>query len=255
MHVEGGVAPSSGTWQYDYDETSDSLVRYTLETGADAVQDQWQMQDVLCNQLELGFDALSVPGASPWKFSAELFAKNRILNPITPDLTAPLPLESMLGHHTALLEGPVATAFGSLVELEAHLAQFRLTSNINLTRQAYGATDDDTFSHYTRGGGEVTFTAMIRISADSKTNVHDVWNVDDHLVTERRWRLVVAGSGTKQMTIDARVAFTAVPIQDRDGERIYSVNGYFVKDPTLASRGRFTLTNGVSALPSAGGGS
>lgn len=257
MHVEGGVVPvetalGSGNWvwTYTFDELSDSLTRYTIETGADTAEDAWQLQDALTTSLELGFDALTVPGASPWKFSAELMARDRKQNPLTVGLSAPLPAETMLGHHTALHEGPTGTAFAALPELAAHLAQFRMTSNLNLTRAAYGNATDDTFASYIRGGGEVTFDAMIRISASSKTNIHDIWNVGSSLVTERRWRIPVTGSGAKKMTIDARVAFTAVPLQDRDGERIYGVSGYFVKDPTLASRGVITVTNGVAALPS-----
>jgi hypothetical protein len=255
MHAEGDAVPVDAgggifEWDYTFDETADSLVRYTLETGADAAQDQWELSDVLVNSLELGFDALTVPGASPWKFSAELYAKDRLQAALTPGLTAPLPLETMLGHHTALHEGPTSEAFGDLDELAAHLAQFRFTSNLNLSRAAYGNATDDTFASYIRGGGEITFDAMVRISSSSKTNVHDIWNVGSSLVTERRWRLAVTGSGDKAMEIDARVAFTAVPIQDRDGERIYGVSGYFVKDPTLASRCRLMVASGVEELPS-----
>lgn len=251
MHAEGDVTPTGAgpyTRVYTFDELSDSLTRYTIETGADTAEDAWQLQDALVNSFELGFDALTVPGASPWKFSAELMARDRVQSALTAGLSAPLPLETMLGHHTALHEGPTSEAFGDLDELVAHLAQFRFTSNLNLTRAAYGNATDDTFASYVRGGGEITFEAMVRISSSSKTNVHDIWNVASSLVTERRWRIPVTGSGTKTATIDARVAFTAVPLQDREGERIYGVSGYFVKDPTLASRCVITVVNGVATL-------
>jgi hypothetical protein len=254
MHVEGGVTSVANgddwDWEYVFDEDTDTLTSYSVETGADAIEDQWRLEDVRVNSLELGYDALTVPGASPWKFSAELYASDRVQADLTDGLAAPLPLETMLGHHTILHEGPTSEAFGDLAELEAHLAQFRFTSNANLGRRVYGHQTNDKFSLYGRGGGEITFTAMVRISAASKTNIHDVWNVGSSLVTERRWRVPVFGSGAKKMQVDARVAFTATQIQDRDGERIYGVNGYFVKDPTLASRGRILVTNGVEILPS-----
>lgn len=257
MHAEGGVVPvASGddwVWTYDFDEEADTLTRYTIETGADAAQDQWRIDDCLATDLELGYDALTAPGASPWRLSATILGKDRVQQALTPGLSAPLPLESILGHHTVLHEGPTSEAFGDLDELVAHLAQFRMRSALNLVRQPYGATDEDTFTLYTRGGGAVDFDAQLRISATSKTNIHDVWNVDDHLVTERRWRIRATGSGDKAMVIDARVALNAVPIGDRNGERIYSVTGYFVKDPTLATRARIAVTNQVETLPSAAG--
>jgi hypothetical protein len=255
MHVEGGVVPSGGpdySWQYDFDETSDTLTPYTIETGADAAQDQWRIVDCLVTDFELGFDALTVPGASPWKFSATVLGKDREPHALTAALSAPNPLETILGHHSKLMEGSTSTGYASLTELEAHLAMFRMRSALNLSRLGYGG-DEDTFAQYARGSGTVEFEAMVRISATSKTDIHDVWNVDSSLATERRWRIPVAGSGNKALTIDAQVNFTTVQIGNREGERVYQVNGYFVKDATLASRGRITIVNGVSALPSASG--
>lgn len=255
MHAAGGVVPVETTgdfeWVYDFDEESDTLTRYTVETGADAVQDQWEISDVLATDVEIGYDALTVPGASPWRLSASLLGKDRVQAALTGGLSAPLPLETMLGHHTTLNEGPTSEAFGDLDELAAHLAQFRMRSALNLNRAVYGSTSGDTMASYIRGGGAVEFDAMIRISATSKTNIHDIWNVGGAQVTERRWRINVAGSGNKAMAIDARVAFTTVPIQDRNGERVYGVSGFFVKDPTTATRCRIAVTNQVETLPSA----
>jgi hypothetical protein len=251
MHVEGGVTPTGTdpyTWQYDFDETADTLKRYTIEAGSDSALDQYEISDALATDLELGFDALTVPGAQPWRVSATILGKDRVVAAVTAGLSAPPALETMLGHNTTLLEGPVATAFSALPELSAHLAQFRMRSALNLARRVYGGSDSPTA--FGRGAGTVEFEALLKISASSKTNIHDVWNVSGSLVTERRWRIKVDGSGTKEMTIDGRVAFTTIPIGDRDGERVYQVNGYFVKDATLASRGRITIINGVSTLPS-----
>jgi hypothetical protein len=251
MHVEGGVTPT-GTgpyvWQYDFDETSDTLKRYTIEAGSDDALDQYEISDCLATDLELGFDALTVPGAQPWRMSATILGKDRVVAALTPGLSAPATLESMLGHNTTLHEGTTSTAFSALGELSAHLAQFRLRSSLNLARRVYGGSDSATGFGRQRAG--VEFDALVKISASSKANIHDVWNVSGSIPTERRWRIKVDGSGTKEMTIDARVLFRTVPISDRDGERIYQVNGVFVKDATLASRGRFTITNGVATLPS-----
>jgi hypothetical protein len=252
MHVEGGVVPTGAgpyVWIYDFDETADTLKRYTVEAGTNETEDQWEISDCLATDLELGFDALTVPGASPWKVSASLLGKDRVQAALTGALSAPAVLETMLGHNTTLLEGTTATAFAALGALPASLAQFRMRSALNLGRRVYGGSAD-TFSAYGRGRGVIEFDAMVKISATSKTNIHDIWNVAGAVPTERRWRINVAGSGTKVMTIDFRPVFTAVPIGDRDGERLYSLSGYFVKDATLASRGRITITNSVATLPS-----
>lgn len=256
MHVAGGVTPSAvgddWSWQYDFDSDTDTLTRYTLEGGTDQVADQWRMGDCLIDEFEYGYEALTAPGAAPWKASATVFGVDREPHALTVGVEVNEALETMLGHHTVLHEGPISEAFGDLDELEVHLAMFSLRSSNGLIRRPYGAADNDRFQAYGRGKAEVGFSAMIRITSTSRTNLYDVWNVEGSLVTERRWRIATSGSGNKAQTIDAQVAFTAVPIGDRDGEHVFSVEGYFVKNATLGSRGRITVVNGIESLPGAG---
>lgn len=256
MHVAGGVTPSASDddfeWDYTFDSDTDTLTPYTLEIGDDAAQNQYQLPDCLIDQLDYGYDALTAPGASPWKLTATVFSTNRIPQALTSGLSAPSPLETMLGHHTTLFEGPTSEGFDELDELTASLAMFRFRSALGLNRLAYGAQTGDTATEYSRGRAETSFEAMVRVTATSKTNVHDIWNVASSLATERRWRVRTYGSGDKMQTIDAQVRFTAIPIGDRNGEHVYSVQGYFVKCSTLDSRGRIKIVNGVSSLPGAG---
>jgi hypothetical protein len=241
MHVAGGGGgTAAGTATYTFDETSDTLTRYTVEGGTSTTEDQWEISDALADTLELGFDALTAPGNSPWTFSAGLLGKDRATAALTGSLTAPTTLETIEGHLTRLYEGPVGTAFADLTELSASLGSYQMTSASNLVMRAYGGTVD-TFSGWGRSDkAEVTFNAMVKVGATSDSNIHDIWNVASGLATERRWRIQVV-SGSKTFRIDARVNFTTVGIGDRDGERMYQVEGYFVYDPTLASRGQIVV--------------
>lgn len=240
MHVQGGGGgTAAGTATYSFDETGDTLTRYTIEGGTSTTEDQWEISDALVDTLELGFDALTAPGNSPWRFSAGVMGKDRLYAAMTGSLSAPSTLETIEGHLTRLYEGPVGTAFASLSELSGSLASFQINSSNNLAMRAYGGTAD-TFSAYGRGRGEITFSAMVKIGATSKTNIHDIWNVASGLATERRWRIQTV-SGSKTFQIDGRVNFTTVGIGDRDGERIYNVEGYYVYDATLASRGQIVV--------------
>ncbi|HYI66382.1 MAG TPA: hypothetical protein VEW95_05625 [Candidatus Limnocylindrales bacterium] len=260
MHASGGVIPSvvgdHFGWEYLWDSGEDTLTRYTVEMGTDATQDQWQLSDCLIDQLDIGYDALTVPGASPWKATATFLAKDRLANALTAGLEPPDNLDTWLGHFTTLHAGPVTEAFADLDELPAHLASFHMRSSLGLARRKYGAPAGDTFDLYGRSAqGEVTFDAMVRISSASKPLIEDVFNVAGSDVVEQRWRLPTAGTGDNASLIDARVRFNANPIGDRDGEHVYAVTGYFVKDPTLASRARLFIENNVESLPTGGSGS
>jgi hypothetical protein len=257
MHAAGGVIPTEDTpgefeWEYLFDSVDDTLTRYTIEMGStETPEDQWELSDCLVDEFEWGFDALTVPGASPWKFTATILAKNRLATTLTPGLTPPATLETMLGHFTTLHEGDIGEAFGDLDELAVHLAMFRMRSSLGLNRRKYGAPAGDTFDLYGRGKAQVRFDAMVRISSESKGAIEDAWNVAGAQVLEKRWRLNIAGTNGSAH-IDARVRFETNPISDRDGEHVYGVTGYFVKDPELVSRGRIVITNGIEALEAAG---
>jgi len=258
LHALGGETPAvvdtnARQWDYPFNETSDTTVRGTLEVGTESALDQWEISDLLINELTWGFDDITVGGASPWKYTATVLGKDRVLAALTGSLTPPAILETVLGHETAIFEGPTSTAFGSLAELSAHLVQFRATSTRSLTQRAYGGAD--TFTAYGMGPCEVTFTARLKMSATTDDDILDIYNVSGSVMTERRWRVKATGSviptttTNKQLIQDMRVRFTATPVGDRDGEHIWDIAGYLVYDSTLASRCQVSLINAVTARP------
>ena len=60
-----------------------------------------------------------------------------------------------------------------------------------------------------------------------------------------------AGGQLKTLRQDMRVRFNTVNVGNVDGERLYTVEGIVVSDPTLGSDGFTSVLNGVSVLPSA----
>lgn len=242
-------------WAFLWDETSDTSKLGTIELGTEASQDQWELADAKVDQIDFGFDDLTVPGASPWTFRATAFGRDRGLAALTGALAVPATLETVQGHLTTLYEGPTTTAFAALAELANTLVMFRATSVRNLARRKYGGTTD-TFDAYGFGEAAVSFVARVRITADTKANIYDVWNVGGAVATERRWRIKalgasVAGSSPvtpKSLTCDARVRFETVAPADRDGEDVYEINGYMVYDATNGSRFKTALVNNVAAL-------
>ena len=203
----------------------------------------------LATGFDFGFDALSAPGNSMWKGSLDLVAPARIANALTGTATAPSTLETMEGHLTTLAEGATSTAFGSLSELSASLKQFHFKSDLNAAGRAYGSASDVATSIGRNGKGTIEFDAMVGISSTAKTDIHDIYNVSGSVATERRWRITCTGSGNNSLTIDARVRFRSMNIGEHEGERLYAVNGVWVYDSTLASRGTFTLANAVATIP------
>ncbi|HEY6012776.1 MAG TPA: hypothetical protein VIU37_02170, partial [Candidatus Limnocylindrales bacterium] len=129
------------------------------------------------------------------------------------------------------------------------LKQFRFTSNINAVGRAYGGSTDTAANIGRSGKGEITFDALIGISATSKTDVHDVYNVAGAVATERRWRVKCSGSGSNAFTVDFRCRFRSVNVGEHEGERLYAVNGVWVYDSTLGGRGQFTIANSVATIP------
>ncbi|HUW16016.1 MAG TPA: hypothetical protein VMW94_02965 [Actinomycetes bacterium] len=258
MHVDtigtptGTASPYS--WAYTFDETGSllntALMPYTIEYGVDgSTQDEWRAVGVIADTLELGFDALSAPGNSMWKGSLGLVAIDREANALTGTATAPTTLETMEGHFTTLAEGATATAFADLVVLSGSLKQFSFSSSLGASGRVYGGTSDEAVAIGRSAKGEVTFDALIGISATSKSDVLDIYNVAGSPATERRWRLTVDGSGVNSMTIDFRCRFRSVNIGDQDGERMYAISGVWVYDSTLGGRGKFTLANAVTTIP------
>jgi len=258
MHVDtigtptGTAAPYQ--WVYTFDETgnllSSALKPYTIEYGVDgSTQDEWRAVGVIADTLELGFDALSAPGNSMWKGSVGLVALDREYQAMTGTATVPDTLETMEGHFTTLAEGTTATAFADLTVLSGSLKSFSLSSSLGAAGRVYGGTTDKAVTIGRSARGEVTFDALIGISATSKTDIHDIYNVSGALAGERRWRLVVDGTGSNSLTIDFRCRFRSVNVGDHENERLYAVNGVWVYDSTLAGRGKFTLGNAVTVIP------
>ena len=259
MHVDtigtptGTASPYSYVWTFD--ETggallSDVVKPYTFEYGVDgSTQDEWRAYGVVADALELGFDALSAPGNSMWRGTLGLVGIAREATAITAGQSAPATLETMEGHLTTLAEGSTSTAFGSLSVLTGSLKQFSFRSANSAVGRAYGGSSDLATGIGRSAKGEVEFDALIGISATSKTDIHDIFNVAGSIPTERRWRLTCSGTSPNSLTIDFRCRFRAVNLGDHEDEHLYAVNGVWVKDSTLGGRGTFTLANAVATIP------
>ena len=240
------------TWAFSFDESSASLgsalkVR-TIEYGVASTSDQWRAVGAVVNELDLGFDAITAPGNSMWKGTANWIAADRAYNALTGTAVAPSTLETMEGHLTTLAEGDTSTAFASLATAAATLKQFHFKSTNSGVLRAYGGSTGTASDIGRSAKGDVQFDALVAIGTGTKTDIHDIFNVAGSVPTERRWRLTVSGSGTKVFTIDFRCRFTAVDVGYQEDERLYAVSGVWIKDATLGGRGTFTLKNGVATL-------
>ena len=251
MHAAGGIVPT-GTYTraYPFEAVTPTIVPRTLEGGnTDATQTQMRLTSCLIDSLTMGFPDIIAPGAYPWTISATILAFDRTVTALTGSLTPRAGMEIMQGHLTTLLEGTTATAFASLSELTGSLKSFTMTTNRMLARRAYGGSTDIPIRYGFKDMSTGTFEAKIGVSATSLSDFHDVWNVASPApLGERRWRIKVIGTGSKQVAIDARVAIMAVPLDDVDGERIFKVSGEFVDDSTLNAPVLWTVTNSIATL-------
>lgn len=253
MHAAGSVSPT-GTDPYTYvyvmDQTSSTLKPYTVEYGdINSTQDEFEAAGVICNELQIGFDALSAPGNSMWRGTLGLLALNRTLAAMTAGQSAPTTLETMEGHTTTLAYGGTATAFGSLSALTGTLKSFSLTSTLNAARRAYGGSSDVATAYGRSEKALATFEAMIGINATSDTNIIDIFEVAGNIPTSQRWRISIDGTGDNVMHIDFRHVMRSVNIGEHEGERLYAVTGETEYDATLASHLGFTLINNVASVP------
>jgi hypothetical protein len=260
MHLKGSVTPTGGpvySWLYTADETSYSVKPYTIEMGSvDTAQDQYRLTGCVCDELAFGFDQLAAPGAQPWTATASILALNRevaalsvVAGTPTTAVQAPTTLETAFGHFSIIKEGATSVAFGSLSELSSHLIMFRATSKVPYVRRAYGGATDIAVGYGYSAKASVEFEAELKVSSSAKSNVVDIYDTAATAVQERRWRLVVAGSGSKALTTDMRVRFRTVGRGNRDGEATYLVAGSGVYDATLGGRIAVTSANGVATLP------
>ncbi len=255
--ISGGTpvgTASPYTYAYVPDESanllSTALKPYTIEYGvAGSTQDEWRATGVIADTFDFGFDALTAPGNAMWKGTLGLVAVNRDVHTITAGQSAPTSLETMEGHLTTLAEGPVGTAFASLAALTGSLKQFSFKSALNAVGRVYGGSSDVPTGIGRSGKGSIEFDALIGISATSKTDIDDIFEVSGALPTERRWRITCTGSGVNSFILDARVRFRSVDLGESNGEHLYQVHGVFVKDSTLAGRAKVTLANAVATIP------
>lgn len=257
MHLQGGVSPTGAgpyVWVYDLETGSPSIIPYTVRFGSETTQDQWYVSGVLLDELTLGFDDLDAPGIHPWTIDGSALGVDRVIDNLTGALSAPAvgALETMMGHRSTIAFGSTATAFASLTELSASLVSFQIKTMRHLVLRPYGAASGDTATGYgfsAKSEGEVTF--KVKVSSTSKSTLHDAWNSTGAQLGEIRARVAVDGNGNNAATLDFRTGLTAVPVGERDGERVYECTGKLVYDDTLAAPATWSLTNDVSALASA----
>jgi hypothetical protein len=203
---------------------------------------------VVATSLDLGFDAIAPGENVPWTVSADLQALNVAKGTATPALAIPSVLETIEGHLTTLKQGTTATAFGSLTELAAHLVSYRIAGSQEKPARPYGSASDVASSIGLRKR-ECTVTAMLKFSATTVSDIWDIFTVAGGLPTERRWRIVAAGSGAKTLTIDHRLIFTDVHLEPdgRDGEYLVSVEAMATYDSTLATDVVFAIAGVANA--------
>lgn len=251
MHYAGSITPTGVgpyTWTYPFEGAAATRRTATIEEGVlSSTQDEWEMPGVLVDDLTLEYDALAAPGAQPWRMSGTFLGMNRTVATMTAALTLPA-LETVMGHLTVIKEGTTATAFASLTEATATLIRASINTSRSNVRRAYGSTSDVAtgWGQSEKAGGTVEL--MLKISATTKSDFHDIWNSSGGSLGERRVRLSAAGSGTKVFTLDLRAGLTAVGVDDRDGERVYLATGELVDDDTLTGPIAAIITNSVASL-------
>lgn len=254
MSYAGDVSPADlggglYGWTYVFEKGSPTLVPYTIETGnIDQSAAQHEADSCLINELTFGFEDLTVPGASPWTMNADVMALGREIADVTAGLAARTGLQTVQGHLTRIYLGSTATAFGSLSEIATTLVGYQHTAQRNLTRRKYGGSDDtpDAF-----GFGDLSNAmadAKVRVSSSTKTDLHDTWNAAGASIGEKRVRIQATGSDGRIFRIDGRVGITAVPYDERDGERVYNCHFEFVDDEDLEASHQVYIVNGIDSL-------
>lgn len=250
MHYAGSVVKTGSgpyTSVYLLEKGAPTLVPYTVETGSETSQDQWEAVGVLIDELTLGFDDLDAPGAHPWTFQATCKALDRVVAAVTGSLSSTA-VETLQGIYSVFKEGTTGTAFASLSEIAASFKSFSITTRRSLTFRAYGGTGDTPvgYGYSDKTVGEVT--AKFKIGATTKTNIHDIWAASGSVLGERRWRVSVTGSGTNIAHLDMRIGEQKVAISTIDGERVYEVSAETVSDATLLAQAGWTMINGIADL-------
>lgn len=261
MHYAGDIAPTGSpgpyAWAYPFEVGAPTLIPYSVRSGSETSQDQWVAVGTLIDELTISFDDLDAPGEHPWMIEGSAVAIDRDDDALTAGLNAPpaADLETMMGHLSIIKLGSTGTAFGSLSEIASSLVSCSIVTRRNLVRRIYGGTTDTAagYGFSEKSSGEVTF--KVKVSSTTKSDLHDAWNSSGAALGEKRLRISIDGSGNHAAEFDARIGLTAVPIGDRDGERVYECTGKLVIDDTLSAPCQWTIHNNQSALPSVSGGS
>jgi hypothetical protein len=251
MCYKGDVAPAGGIWEYPYETGASTVVPCTFEDGnIDATEAQHRLVSCLINSLQIGFEDLTVPGASPWTLSAEVLAFDREISPLTAGLEPMADvLRTFQGHLTKIYQDDPSVAFASLPELEATLISFSQTAQRNFTRRKYGGDTDIADAYGFSEKSNATYEMKLRISADTKSDFHDVWNTSGSDMGERRLRIQSNLEGGDYLQIDARAGLFAVPYDERDGERVYMVSGEYSDDDDLDANHIIRVKSPVTDLP------
>ena len=242
--VYTGVGPYTQT--YTAGATSTTHGSATYEVNNDT-QD-FIATGVVATSLDLGFDEIAPGENVMWTVSADLQSANVVKGNATPALTIPATLETIEGHLTTLSQGTTATAYGSLGALSAHLVSYRIRGEQEKPLRPYGSATDVASEKGLRKR-RCTVNAMLRFSATTVSDIWDIFTVAGSLPTERRWRVVATGSGTKALTIDHRLLFTDVHLEPdgRDGEYLVAVEALATYDSTLATDVVFAIAGVANA--------
>lgn len=252
-HYAGDISPTGDVWTYPFEVGLPTLVPLTVESGTEIAQDQFAAVGALIDEFTLAFDDLDAPGAHPWTIDSTWMALNRVISPLTASVDLPTGLETLQGQNSLISVGTVATAFGSLAELDASLISFSLTTSKHLELRPYGGDTDGAsgFGFAEKMSGEATF--KLKVASTTKAAIYDEWENGSPFSDDIRVRIHVPGSGTKYMDIDFAFGMTAIPVGTRGGERVYEVTGQLLDEEDLDAMGQITIKNGVTSLP--GGGS
>ena len=246
-----GVDVPSGAGPYAHTHTgiisSDTLKNYTLEINND-LQD-FEIPSVTITRFTLGFDRLSAPGNAMWHWSADFQGVDLVKAAATNSLSAPALLETMEGHYTILSEGAIGTAFGSLSALTGSLERYELTIENPRPPRVTGSASTDVASGWGLGKRLVTVSQDLKFTSTTVTNFFDIYNVSGAVPTERRQRVLIDGSGNMSCSIDHRLQYKNVNIEESDGEIIVSVDAEAVYDATLATDLVIIDNNDTATLP------
>lgn len=243
--VEGGITPTGVgpyVWAFTRDATGDTLQSRTIEEG-DNIQ-AYKMSYGLITQHKVSFSELTAPGHSEWQLEADWLGQDKVATTFTGSVASIVGAETAMGHLTQLMWGDTATAFASLTEQVGILAADITIPSGVVARKQGGTTD--TFDTHGRQATKVNGNLTLYQTAGTKTALFDVFTAAGSVMTEKRARIKVSGSGTKVITWDMRLRLHAVPVAESNGATIYRAEFESVYDSTLASDLVVTVTNSVA---------